>query len=112
MDALLWASGFLIGVFLHQGGLSRPDRPITVLVRGSDLGTSGEVLLAQARSLGLHICVWADKALERTGWLEGLMANTHRVLEDIGDGTAQVLMGRSDRGRPGTEDHGPGYGRL
>lgn len=91
VDALLWASGVVIGAALIDGVPAASAPPLTVLLRGSDLGESGPVLLAQARSLKVHVCVWADRGTDEGHLTTGLIPNLYRGLLDLGDGSTRVM---------------------
>jgi len=91
VDALLWVSGVVSGAALNDGSPAASAPPLTVLLRGSELGGSGPVLLAQARSLKVHVCVWADRETDEGHLTTGLIPNLYRGLLDLGDGNVRLM---------------------
>jgi len=93
LDALIWASALVLGATLATEGAAPPRKSLTVLVRGSDLRWMGESPLPQARSLNVHVCVWADDETEEDWLLTRLVPKLYRCLKDLGDGPGQVVSG-------------------
>lgn len=91
LDALIWASALVLGATLATDGAAPPRKSLTVLVRGSDLRWMGDSPLLQARSLNVHVCVWADDETEEDWLRTRLVPKLYRCLRDIGDGTGQVV---------------------
>lgn len=75
--------------------------PISVIVRSSDVERGVEVLLAQARSIGLHIFIWIDQKADIEAWRNGLIHQVNRkVYGHLEDGKPDCFI----LGRPQGDD--------
>lgn len=82
-DALPWLAGLLVTRAKNaasQGDAAASARPVSAFVSAAEMGGPLEALLAQTRSLGLHLFVWPDNRMDRDYVSERVLPNVGSVV--------------------------------